>query len=170
MVKHTNEPRTEISGGASIHGTVRGSEDLVVHGRIDGSIELEGALYVETDGIVKADVAARRVAVVGILVGDVSAAETIEIGAQGRVVGNLTAPAIRVAEGARFSGGLTIGEEGRPARRIEERPRPERAERIEVPPLVEDDTKKKTPVTSFNAPKTPQEERRKKRVVIKKRR
>lgn len=180
MVKHSTESKTEISSGARVRGTIRGGEDLVVRGRVDGAIEVDAEVSVVAGGIVKANVTARTVVVAGVLVGDVNASDRIEITADGRVVGDLVSPSLRIAEGARFSGGLTIGGE-RPARA--ERPRSTIAPREEEwrsaplpepvappPPPKPRVEEKRTQVTSFVPPKTPGDERRRKRIVVKKRR
>ncbi len=175
MAKQFTELKTEISANAAVRGTLRGAEDLVVRGRVEGAIALDGVLYVEPGGVVKADVNARRVVIAGALVGDVTAEDGIEVGADGRVLGDLTAPSVKLASGARLSGRLTIGDErerapDKPrfeARRSEERPKPEVTH---IDPTPREPERPRTAVTSFSAPKSPHDERKKRRVVIKKRR
>ncbi|MEQ9503170.1 MAG: polymer-forming cytoskeletal protein [Deltaproteobacteria bacterium] len=173
MAKQFTELKTEISANAAVRGTLRGAEDLVVRGRVEGAIALDGVLYVEPGGVVKADVTARRVVIAGALVGDVTAEGAIEVGADGRVLGDLTAPSVKLAPGARLSGRLTIGDERTPTKprfeapRIEERPQPEVTH---IDPTPREPERPRTAVTTFSAPKSPHDERKKRRVVIKKRR
>lgn len=124
---------TRIAPGAEVRGKVSGSEDLSVGGRLEGSLHLDGALYVEPEGIVKADVHVTRAVIAGILVGNVEATESIQIAAGGRVQGDLHAPRIGIVEGARLSGSIEMGEvQARPieeARTMIERPRTKTPER-----------------------------------------
>lgn len=154
----TADGRTDILSGTRIKGRVQGNEDIHVLGRIEGQIELEGRLTVEEGGVVKAEVRAERVVVSGTVVGNLTASDSIELTATGRVQGDLRAPTVRVAEGARFSGLLEVGD----VSRIEVSPRPAARPAEESP-------KKKTQVTGFAPASTPQDERRRKRVVVKKR-
>lgn len=150
--------RTDILAGTRIKGRVQGNEDLHVAGRVEGSVELDGRLVVEEGGVVKAEVKAHRITVSGTVVGNLTASELIEITASGRVQGDLRAPTVRVDDGARFSGLLEVGD----VSRIEVTPRP--AARPAPEPA-----KKKTQVTGFVPAPAAQDERRRKRVVVKKR-
>lgn len=175
MAKQGAELRTEISVGTVVRGTLRGAEDLVVRGRVEGTLVVEGALFVEKGAVVKADVTAERVVIAGALVGDVTATRSIEITADGRVKGDLASPKLRTEPGARFAGELTIGEAPMseiPAPRPEPvaRARPEIAREPEPEPEPEAPTERpRTPVTTFAASRSPHEERKKRRIVIKKR-
>ena len=63
-----------IGKSVQIHGEVKGSEDLVVDGTIEGTITLsESRLTIGPNAHVKANVAARDVILLGALVGDISA-------------------------------------------------------------------------------------------------
>lgn len=156
----TPDGRTDILAGTRIKGRIQGNEDIHVLGRVEGQIELEGRLTVEEGGVVKAEVRAERVLVSGTVVGNVTASDAIELTATGRVQGDLRAPTVRVAEGAKFSGLLEVGD----VSRIEVAPRPAA---LAAEPTEK--KKKKAQVTGFVAAATPQDERRRKRVVVKKR-
>jgi cytoskeletal protein CcmA (bactofilin family) len=109
MAKATsNEIGTRIGPETTIRAKVSGSEDLTVAGRVEGSIELLGTLIVEATGVVKAEVTVVRAIVAGIVVGDIEATESVQINAEARVLGDLRAPKITIAEGARFSGSIEM--------------------------------------------------------------
>jgi len=94
-----------IGRGITIKGTVRGREDVVLEGALEGRVELESHLLVETSGRVNAAVVARSCAVAGTLQGQVTA-EAIALH-QGSVVGaELTAPRIIIEDGAHFTGAI----------------------------------------------------------------
>jgi cytoskeletal protein CcmA (bactofilin family) len=92
-----------------IEGTVTGTEPIVVEGTIRGKIDLQSDLRVGTKARIEATVHARNVTVEGRLTGDISADERVELVASATVDGNIKAPKIVVAEGAKFRGNVDMG-------------------------------------------------------------
>ncbi|HEX9492741.1 MAG TPA: polymer-forming cytoskeletal protein [Thermoanaerobaculia bacterium] len=93
----------------TIDGTVTGSEMVLIEGHVKGAINLSGDLRIGTQARVEAKVHARNVTVEGRLNGDVSADDRVELVASSTVDGNIKAPKIVVAEGARFRGNVDMG-------------------------------------------------------------
>jgi cytoskeletal protein CcmA (bactofilin family) len=92
-----------------IEGTITGSDDLVVDGRVKGSIKLvDNALTIGQDGVVEADVEARELRVQGKLIGASKARDRIEISKTGSVEGEVTTSRIAVEDGAVFRGSVNI--------------------------------------------------------------
>jgi len=86
-------------------GKLVAEEDLLIQGRVEGSISHNAAnLTIGTHGEVKADVVAQKVIIQGAVQGDVRASDTIVVEASARVQGNLFAPRIGLKEGAKFKG------------------------------------------------------------------
>jgi cytoskeletal protein CcmA (bactofilin family) len=94
---------------ASIEGTVTGSEPVMIEGHVKGTINLTGELRIGTQARVEATVHARNVTIEGKVNGDISADERVELVASASVDGNIKAPKIVVAEGARFRGNVDMG-------------------------------------------------------------
>ena len=97
-----------IPAGVRVEGEIEGEGDLIVLGHVDGPIRVEGALVVEEGGLVRGHVHARLVTVRGALKGDAFADDAIRVEASGRLVGDLTAPRVRVIPGAQFSGQVHV--------------------------------------------------------------
>jgi cytoskeletal protein CcmA (bactofilin family) len=95
-----------VGRGTRIVGHVAGDEDLVVRGRVEGDIRLGGTLFVEGEGVVVADVSARRVVVAGCVVGQIDCEESLHVGESGRVVGDCAAPRVVLTAGAQIRGQL----------------------------------------------------------------
>jgi cytoskeletal protein CcmA (bactofilin family) len=93
----------------TIDGTVTGAETVLIEGHVKGAINLSGDLRIGTQARVEAKVHARNVTVEGRLNGDVSADDRVELVASSTVDGNIKAPKIVVAEGARFRGNVDMG-------------------------------------------------------------
>jgi cytoskeletal protein CcmA (bactofilin family) len=93
----------------SVEGTVTGSEPVIIEGHVKGTINLTGELRIGTQARVEAKVHARNVMIEGKVNGDTSADERVELVATASVDGNIKAPKIVVAEGARFRGNVDMG-------------------------------------------------------------
>jgi cytoskeletal protein CcmA (bactofilin family) len=90
-----------------IRGEVSTSEDLTLYGQMEmeGSIRLpHHVLTIGLHANVKAGISARAVVIMGIVSGDVSASERVEIQASGSVDGDITTPRLMVVEGGQLRG------------------------------------------------------------------
>ena len=106
-----NDQATRVGESIVITGNLSGDEDLIILGRVEGTISLSRTLFVSTDGVVKADVAVENAVISGVVVGNVSASDSIQITETGRVVGDLSAPRVMITTGARVRGQVSAGEE-----------------------------------------------------------
>jgi len=86
----------------AIRGTITGEEDLIIEGRVEGSIALSGHLAVTQGAVIEADLEVDSVDIHGQLDGDI----TLHEGS--RVVGNLRAPRIVITDGAQFKGNVEM--------------------------------------------------------------
>jgi len=100
---------TVIGPNITIDGTVTGSEPMIIEGTVRGKVNLSTDLRIGTKARVEATVHARNVLIEGKLTGDVSADERVELVASATVDGNIRAPKIVVAEGAKFRGSVDMG-------------------------------------------------------------
>jgi cytoskeletal protein CcmA (bactofilin family) len=99
---------TAIGPTIVIRGKIKSDEDLIVKGRIDAEIQSSKALIVENSGIIKANVRVKSARLSGVLVGNITAEERVEIAPDGRMVGDLTAPKIIINDGAAFRGHIDM--------------------------------------------------------------
>ena len=103
-----------ISRSLKITGTVTGSGDLYIDGSLDGKVELaDRRVTVGEAGVVKAEVRAGEIRVMGTLEGVASARERIEVAQTGSVEGEVTTKRIKIEEGARFEGSVKISGSGK---------------------------------------------------------
>jgi cytoskeletal protein CcmA (bactofilin family) len=106
--------KAHLGKSVRITGDVRGSEDLIVNGQIEGSVDLSGhTLTIGADALVKGDVAATTVFILGAVAGNVIAEDKIEIGATGSLNGDMNAQRLIVADGAFLSGKADISKNSR---------------------------------------------------------
>jgi len=104
------DKETVIGVETRISGEIRGEEDLVVKGRVDGKIHLSHALTIEKGAIVQADVDVRNLVISGTLVGSIVASESVRLLASARVVGDLAAPRVIMDAGAAYRGRVDMGD------------------------------------------------------------
>ena len=100
--------------GPSIHidGDLKGEEDLVVEGRVTGTIQLRSnTLTIGNQGKVEARVYAHTILVEGTVNGDLYASERISVRQSARIEGNIYAPRISLEDGARFRGAIDMDAE-----------------------------------------------------------
>lgn len=84
-----------------IKGEISGSEDLVIAGRVEGHINLAGRVLTLAPGShVKGQIAAGNVVASGEVEGSITATIRLEVQQTAVVAGDLTAPALLIAEGA----------------------------------------------------------------------
>ena len=82
--------------------------ELRIDGDSEGSVRYSGTVVVGPNGSVKGDIHATVIVVEGEVTGDLCAATSLRIGASARVVGDLQAPRVGVARGARLRGRISM--------------------------------------------------------------
>jgi len=97
-----------VSKGIKIRGKLSGSGNLIVEGQVEGNINLQDHLVVENTGILLADVASRELTVHGTVSGNVDASERVFVTERATVVGDIRAPIVVIADGARFRGNIEM--------------------------------------------------------------
>ena len=114
--KRTSTERTSevanIGKSISIKGDLNGNEDLSIEGKVEGKVELpNNQLTVGANGVVKAEINAKAIIMIGHVSGNVNGTERVEIQATGVVDGDVTSPRLVVAEGAVLNGAIHMGQQ-----------------------------------------------------------
>ena len=99
------QARASIGRSITILGEVRGEEDLLIQGQVEGSVDLrEQSVTVGQDGRVKANINGRIVTVEGEVEGDLQAREQVILRTSARVLGDIISPRVVLEDGATFKG------------------------------------------------------------------
>jgi cytoskeletal protein CcmA (bactofilin family) len=101
--------------GPSIHikGEVTAQEPLTIAGKVDGIVQVSGhALTVAAEGRVNANINADTIVVGGRVNGKLQAGSRIVVHQTATIEGDLTAPAISLADGATVQGRLETAARG----------------------------------------------------------
>lgn len=92
-----------------IRGELKGSEDLIVDGQLEGTIHLsEGRLTIGPNANVAADLTAREVLILGRLQGNIVASGRVELRAGSVVEGDVKALRLAVEDNAVFRGKVDL--------------------------------------------------------------
>jgi cytoskeletal protein CcmA (bactofilin family) len=96
-----------------IKGELTGSEELVVDGEVEGTIDLgESRLTIASQGRVQAEVRAKEIIIEGQLRGSAHASDRLHIAKSGNVSGDLVAARVSIEDGAYFKGSIDIQKAG----------------------------------------------------------
>ncbi|OGQ83430.1 MAG: hypothetical protein A2289_16430 [Deltaproteobacteria bacterium RIFOXYA12_FULL_58_15] len=99
---------TVIGESIVIDGEITGNEDLVVQGTVKGRIQLTESLFVEESGAVEAEIETQNVEVSGKVTGNITAVDKVELKAECRMVGDIKAPRILMADGSSYRGNIDM--------------------------------------------------------------
>jgi len=98
-----------IGQSVQIKGELTGQEDLTIEGVVDGRILLkEHNLTIGANGRITAEIHAKTVVVIGQVTGNITADDKVELGTTGAVEGDIRAPRVAIADGARFKGSIDM--------------------------------------------------------------
>lgn len=91
-----------------VEGTLSGQGSVTVLGELQGTIGVDGDVHLPQGARVKADVTADNIEVGGEVEGNLRARDRVEVFSHGQVVGDIQAPKILIANGARFRGNVAF--------------------------------------------------------------
>jgi cytoskeletal protein CcmA (bactofilin family) len=98
-----------IGPSIKIKGEVSGDEDLLIQGRVEGTISLKAhEVIVGESGQVFADILAKTIKIDGKVQGDITGTENVVISKLGNVRGNIVAPRVLLEDGAVFKGSIDM--------------------------------------------------------------
>ena len=99
---------TVIGSSIMIDGEISGDEDLVIQGTVKGRISVKESLFVEGSGVVEADIETQNVEIAGQVTGNIVASDKVELKSDCRVIGDIKAPRVLIADGASFKGNVDM--------------------------------------------------------------
>lgn len=109
--------RSVLSPSIAIKGDISGTEDLVLEGKMEGTINLpKNEILIGPDGQVKADLTALKVSIEGHVTGDIRGSERVVIKHSGKVEGNIVAPRVVLEDGCQFKGSVEMNTDATVAR------------------------------------------------------
>src|SRR5262249_15385051 len=104
---------TTIGSTIVIDGELKSGEDISTRGTLKGEIHTTADLYIEQGGQVLAEVETRSIEIEGTVTGNVTASDKYELKDSAHVEGDVRAPRVLVADGAKFKGSIDMEEGAR---------------------------------------------------------
>jgi cytoskeletal protein CcmA (bactofilin family) len=95
----------DLGKSVVIKGELSASEDLTLYGQMDGRITLPNhTLTIGPHADIRAEIVAKAVDILGVVTGNVTAGEKVDIRATGSVIGDIVAPRFAMADGGQLHG------------------------------------------------------------------
>ena len=100
-----------IGPAIQIKGQVTAREPLTIAGRVDGSVDVDGhPLTIAAGGHITANITAPEIVVGGEVNGQLDATVSITVRETAKIEGDMNAPKVSVADGAKYHGRVTTSE------------------------------------------------------------
>src|SRR5262245_63420357 len=99
---------TIIGAGITIEGEITSEEEVVVAGKLRGKLTVEGAVTIDSGAVVEADIGATALSVGGSVTGNVRVSERVDLLAGARLIGDVKASRLTIADGASFKGNVDM--------------------------------------------------------------
>lgn len=104
LLRMHDGPGTVVGVNVKLQGQLRDSQDIVVHGQVDGEVASEKNVTVTETATIKGPVSATVITVGGTVRGSIEAREKLELLASGKVYGSITTKELTIRPGAFFNG------------------------------------------------------------------
>ena len=103
-----NGLRTVIGEKTEIKGNLTDENDVILHGKFNGDMNLNSLLFVKKNGDLKGNVKTANMIVEGEVNGEITVQNKIEVRTPGRFNGTLICKQIAIEEGAFFQGNVNM--------------------------------------------------------------
>ena len=103
-------------------GELSADEDLLIQGKVEGTIKHSSSLTIGESGHVKADTTAEYIVVEGSVDGDLHGGRSVKVRETAEINGNISSPSVSLVEGATFNGTIDMTGEAK----VKTEPAPEK--------------------------------------------
>ncbi|MBR2462504.1 MAG: polymer-forming cytoskeletal protein [Spirochaetaceae bacterium] len=95
---------TFIGSGSAVSGDVKIAGFVTVHGDLDGDLEATGKVIVSEEGRVRGNITAKSAIIGGVVEGNVTAPDLIQLFETATVIGDLSTKKLKLEDGVLFHG------------------------------------------------------------------
>ena len=100
----TTDSKTVIGASVNVEGDFKGQGDVIIEGKLKGSLATEHDATIGDQAEVEANINANNAYVAGKVTGNIEAGGRVELSQSAQVNGNITATTISIESGAVFNG------------------------------------------------------------------
>ncbi len=118
--KPTSTTSSVLGPTLKFKGELTANENLLIQGRIEGTIKHSSSLTVGEEGNVKADIKAEYISIEGEVDGDLAGSKSVVVKEGANVKGNIYSPTVTLREGATFNGSIDMSGKEMPASKAPE--------------------------------------------------
>ena len=140
----------KLGNDVHIEGNLRFANRLTFAGRLKGEIKSDGALAVQSQAVVEANVTVKSLLVEGKIVGNILATESVRLSASAVVIGDITTASLSIEPNTSFSGQAKIGQPTGAALQAPKQPTSENSPTL--PSGEQDSTPSQHPTSQTPAP------------------
>ena len=109
MAQSSEEFATVLGADATFKGDLSFDSAAKLLGRFEGTIDAKGLVYIADGCNCKATLTAKEIAVEGQVEGNVEAGDRVELKPTGKIMGDVVAARMTMADGAALDGHVRIG-------------------------------------------------------------
>ncbi len=102
--KTPNESQTIIGPSVSVEGNFTGDGDVIVEGKLKGSINTSHDLTIGKNAIIEANISAENAIIYGQITGDLEIKGNLELAKNAKINGNISCKSLNVEAGSIFNG------------------------------------------------------------------
>lgn len=99
-----NGDGTVVGANVRLQGTLKDSQDITVHGTVEGDVVSSKSVFISETATVKGPVVGETVTIGGTVKGSIEAQVKLEILPSGKVSGSIAATTLIINAGAQFNG------------------------------------------------------------------
>ena len=105
-----DDTKTIIGASVSVEGNFNGKGDVVIEGKLKGSIKTKRDITIGEQALVEAEIEAVNAYIAGRVKGNIKAQENVELSKTAVVEGDITTKSISIESGAVFNGQCSMAD------------------------------------------------------------
>ncbi|HEY4732205.1 MAG TPA: polymer-forming cytoskeletal protein [Gammaproteobacteria bacterium] len=108
ILDDTKQFSSLLSETLNVSGKLAGNDNCIINGKVEGDCHLDGSLMLGATGYWEGNITAYNVVISGMVRGNITAGNKLELSSTAKVIGSIRSPAIAIAEGAVHDGEIQM--------------------------------------------------------------
>jgi len=103
-----DDTKTIIGASVSVEGDFNGKGDVIIEGKLKGSVKTGQNITIGEQAVVEAEIKAANAFIAGVVKGNINVKEKLELTKTAQIFGNINSKSISIEDGAIFNGQCTM--------------------------------------------------------------